>query len=239
MIANNSFTHDETAGTPRFTGVNWPRRDEAFGYVPIEGMEVMAGLVHGAQGVDVLINGPYHRAGMLAFEPVDMGIGWSSGVTTNVSTPLVMDITRPGTDMTRGLGQDAQASIHGVEIWPVDGAHDVPIQLGLEFPNPVPSQDVLSLGTPASVIVGELKTISVASFTLTNSLSGVVIPAQILTSQNDPNHFVPASFAAAIPLSILTPNTSYRVVFSGSAVHRLSGIDEKIDRSWSFTTAAR
>jgi hypothetical protein len=239
MIANDSFTHEETAGTPGFTGLNWPRRDEAFGYVPIEGIEVMTGPVHGAQGVDLLINTVYHRAGMLAFEPVDLGIGWSSGAAANVSMPLVIDITRPGTDVVRGLGQAPQASIHGVEVWPVDGAREVPLRLGLEIPNPVPSQDVLTLGTPISIIVDEIKTISVTTFVVTNSTSSTVVPARILTSQNDPNLFVPASFVAVIPLSALAPNTSYRVVFSGTAVDRLSGAFEQIDRTWSFMTASQ
>jgi len=239
MIANNSFTHDEIAGTPGFTGLNWPRRDEAFGYVPVEGIEVMTGPVHGAQGVDVLINTVYHRAGMLAFEPVDVGIGWSGLVATNVSMPLVLDITRPGTDMVRGLGQAAQARIHGAEIWPGDGAHEVPLRLGLEIPNPVPSQDVLSLGTPASIIVAETKTISGVSFVMTDSSSGAVVPVQILTNTNDPNFLVPESFIAAVPLTVLAPNTAYTVAFSGSAIERVSGATETINRTWSFTTASQ
>ena len=239
MIANDSFTHEEVAGTPGFTGLNWPRRDEAFGYVPVEGSEVMAALVHGAQGVDVLINGVYHRAGMLGFESVDVGIGWSSEVATNVSMPLVIDMTRPGTDVTRGLGQAEQVSIHGVEVWPVDGAREVPLRLGLEFPNPVPSQDVLSLGTPASITVAETKTISSMSFVMTNGSTGAIVPVRILTNTNDPNFLVPESFIAAIPLMVLSPNTTYRVDFSGSALERVLGATETISRTWSFTTASQ
>ena len=239
MVANDSFTHDEVAGTPGFTGLNWPRRDAAFGYVPVEGAEVMTGPAHGAHGVDLLINTVYHRAGMLAFEPVDIGIGWTDGAAANVSMPLVMDITRPGTDTTRGLGQDAQANIHGVEIWPVDGARDVPLRLGLEFPNPVLSQDVLSLGTPASITVAETKTISAASFVMTNSSTGAIVPVRVLTNTNDPNFLVPESFIAAIPLAILAPDTTYEVAFSGSAVERVSGSTEAINRTWMFTTTSQ
>ena len=239
MIANDSFTHEEVEGTVGFTGVNWPRRDEAFGYVPIEGAEVMAGSLHGAQGVDGLINTLYHRAFMLAFEPVDVGIGWSSLAATSVSMPLVIDMSRPGTDTTRGLGQTAQPSISGVEIWPINAAHDVPLRLGLEFPNPVPSQDVSTLGMPASVTVGEIRTLTVISFTMTNIVTGAVVPVRILTSQSDPNLLLPASFAAVVPLGVLAPNTAYQVTFSGSAIDRLSGVVERIDRAWSFTTTAQ
>ena len=176
---------------------------------------------------------------MLAFEPVDIGIGWTDGVATTVSRPLVMDITRPGNDVTRGLGQDPQTLIHGVEIWPVDGARDVPIRLGLEVPNPVPNQDVLTLGTPVSITVAETKTIFSVSFVVTNSSTGMVMPLRVLTSTNDSNFLVPESFIAAIPLTILAPDTTYVVTFSGSAVERVSGVTEAINRTWSFTTASQ
>ncbi len=238
MIANDLLTHDETAGTPGFTGTNWPRRDETFGYVPVEGAEVIAQGTASA-GVDVLVNSAYHRTAILAFEPVDVGIGWTGGTASNVIEPLVMDITRPGTDTVRGLGQMAQPSIHGAAIWPLDGALGVPLRLGPEIPNPVPKQDVLTLGTPASVTVEESKTISATQFTLTNSATGASVPTQLLTSENDPNFLIPHSFIAAIPLAPLSSNTAYRVDFSGSTVQFGSGTVEQVSRVWSFTTGSQ
>ena len=189
-----------------------------------------------AAGVDILVNSAYHRSAILAFDPVDVGVGWSSGKAANVLTPLVLDITRPGTDTVRGLGQSAQSSIGGAAIWPLDGARDVPLRLGFEIPNPVPTQDVLTLGTPVSVTVERLKTISATQFTLTNSATGVVVPTQLLTNQNDPNFLIPESFIAAIPLAPLAPNTTYRVDFAGGTVQFPSGAAESVSRTWSFTT---
>ena len=239
MIANDSFTHEEQENTPGFTGINWPRRDEAFGYVPSSGAEVLVADAAAVAGVDVLVNSAYHRAALLAFEPVDVGIGWSGRTATGFSRPLVIDMTRPGTDTKRGLGQAAQAVIHGVEVWPVDGTREVPLRLGLESPNPVPSQDVLTLGTPASITVSENKTLSSVSFLVTDSTTGAAVPVQVLTNQNDSNFLVPESFIAAIPLTVLSPNTTYTITFSGSAVDRVSGVVDKIDRTWSFTTASQ
>jgi len=238
MVANNLLTHDETVGTVGFTGENWSQRDEAFGYVPVGGAEVISQGA-AAAGVDILVNSAYHRTAILAFEPVDAGIGWTSGKASNVLTPLVMELTRPGTDTVRGLGQSAQSSIGGVAIWPLDGAHNVPLRLGFEIPNPVPTQDVLTLGTPVSVTVERLKTISATQFTLTNSATGVVMPTRLLTNQNDPNFLIPESFIAAIPLAPLAPNATYRVDFSGGAVEFPSGAAASVSRTWSFTTAAR
>jgi hypothetical protein len=239
IIANDSFSHEEVAGTIGFLAVDWWLRDEVFGYVPVGGEELMADSSYGAAGVDVLVNGVYHRAGMLAFEPVDVGIGWSAGAATHVSTPLVIDMTRPGTDTTRGFGQSAQASIHGAAIWPIDGARDVPLRLGAEIPNPVPSQDVLSLGTPASVTVNEEATISATAFVLTNGATGAVVPTQVVSSGHDPNLLVPRSFIALVPLDPLSPNTTYSVTFAGSTVEAVTGAKGVINRSWSFTSASQ
>jgi uncharacterized protein YkwD len=238
MVANDQLSHDETAGTPGFTGENWARRDEAFGYVPVEGAEVISQGA-AAAGVDILVNSAYHRTAILAFEPVDVGIGWSDGKAADVAEPLVVDITRPGTDAVRGLGQMAQPSIAGAAIWPLDGAVAVPLLLGREIPNPVPTQDVLTLGTPVSVTVEESKTITASHFTLTNQSTGIGVPIQVLTSENDPNSLIPHSFIAAVPLAPLSPNTTYRVEFSGSAVQFGGGAVESVSRTWNFTTGSQ
>ena len=239
MIANNSFVHTETSGTPGFTGADWWNRDEALGYVPVGGSEVMSSGVDAVAGVDELVNGVYHRAGLLAFEPVDVGIGWSASTSAGIGRALVVDVSRPGTDPVRGLGQASKTSAHGVATWPIDQATGVPTHLGFELPNPVPTQDVLTLGAPASVTVNRLQTIQVASFSMTNVLTGAVISTALLTSQNDQSSLIPASFAAIIPLVVLEGGTTYRVTFQGSALAFPSGEVMNIDRSWTFTTASQ
>ncbi|MCK9688875.1 hypothetical protein LPC04_24435 [Comamonadaceae bacterium BS-T2-15] len=237
MVTNDSFTHDEVSGTPGFTGVNWARRDEAFGYVPIEGSEVMAQGPASA-GVDILVNSAYHRAALLAFEPVDVGVGRSGASAASVTTPLVIDLTKPGYDTVRGAGQSAQPSINGVAVWPLDGASNVPLRLGNESPNPVPTQDVLTLGTPASLNVAEGQSIAATQFTLTNVATGNVVPTHLLTNANDPNFATPESFIAAVPLAPLSPGTTYRVVFSGSTRQFPTGAIQSVNRTWSFTTGS-
>jgi hypothetical protein len=238
MVANDVFSHEEQVGSPGFVAVDWWLRDEVFGYTPVGGEEVIVGSSLGAAGVDVLINGVYHRAGMLAFEPVDVGVGRSDGVSSHVATPLVIDLTRPGADPVRGLGQAAQVSIDGLAIWPLDHAMDVPTRLGLESPNPIPDQDVLSLGTPLSVTVDRLKTLGVQSFVLTDTATGLAVPTRLLTNLNDPNFLIQPSFVAAIPLAVLRPSTTYTVTFSGTSTS-LQGNSTQIGRNWSFTTADR
>jgi len=236
MVTNDSFSHTETEGTPGFTGTNWARRVETFGYSPGAGSEVMVEGAGGADGVEALVNMPYHRSALLAFEPDDVGIGWTAGTAAGLSMPLVIDLTAPGIDAVRGLGQQAQPSINGVSVWPVDGAADVPIHLGDEIPNPVPARDVLSLGTPVSLTMAESWSISATSFALRRHDSGDVVPAQLLTNQNDPNSLIPHSFIAAVPLSALAPGTRYDVAFSGTAIDRGTTVAVPVVRNWSFTT---
>ncbi|MFL6629946.1 MAG: CAP domain-containing protein [Vitreoscilla sp.] len=239
MIANDAFVHTETSGTPGFTGADWWNRDETLGYVPVGGSEAMSSGVDPAAGVDELVNGVYHRAGLLAFEPVDVGIGWSSNAGAYVKRPLVIDITRPGTDTVRAVGQAAQSRSNGVAIWPLDQSMGVPTHLGFEIPNPVPRQEVMTLGSPASITVDRLQTIQVTSFTMTNVLTGADVSTTMLTNQNDPNSMIPPSFAAIVPLAPLGISTSYRVAFKGTAVAFPSGDVVGIDRTWSFSTASR
>ena len=239
IIANDSFTHEETVGSIGFTGAHWWDRGEALGYVSLGGEEVMAGIVHGAQGVDVLINGVYHRVGMLAFEPVDVGIGWSALAAASISMPLVVDMTCPGDDLTRSLGQSAQPSANGVAIWPLDGARAVPLRLGMESPNPVPTHDVSTLGTPISLTVDSERTIATTSFVLSDIASGAIVPTQLLTQQSDPHLLIPRSFVALVPLDPLAPGVAYRAIYQGTSTEVLSTTRRSIDRTWTFTTATQ
>ena len=239
MIANNQLSHVEAAGTSGFTGENYALRAEHFGYVPVGGGEVISSGARGGAGVDALVNMVYHRSLILAFEPVDVGIGWSDKSAADVVTPLVVDITMPSSDLVRALGQAAQPSIRGVAGWPIDGARDVPLRMGREIPNPFPTQDVLTLGTPISVSVENLKTISATQFTLTDSANGAVVASRLLTNKNDPNFLIPESYIAIVPLAPLAANTTFRVDFSGSTLQFPTGAVEAVTRTWSFTTGAR
>ena len=239
MIANDAFVHTEVAGTRGFTGADWWSRDELLGYVPVGGAEEMSSGVDPVTGVSELINGVYHRAGLLAFEPVDVGVGWSAGGSAGLNRLLVIDVSRPGIDLVRSKGQATQESIRGVAIWPLDQATGVATHLGFEVPNPVPTQDVSMLGSPASLMVSRLQTLQITSFSMTNMRAGSDVSTVLLTSQSDPNSLIPSSFAAIIPLVALDAGTTYRVVFRGSAVTFPSGEVMTIDRTWTFSTSSR
>jgi uncharacterized protein YkwD len=235
-IANNVYGHVEQAGTPGFTGAHWYDRDQTLGYSPTAGGEVATSGYDAVDAVDILANVAYHRAILLAIEPVDVGIGRSSQVRSNVSEPLVLDIAVPGNDAVRGQGQLAQSSVGGIVVWPIDGAQAVGTHMGGESPNPVAGSDVFALGMPVSLTVGSSKAISVTSFSLTNTTSGDIVPTYLLTNANDPNELVPTSYVAAIPLAALDSNTSFAVDFEGSLLDPETNTSTSLSRTWTFTT---
>lgn len=237
-IANNVYGHVEQAGTAGFTGAHWYDRDEAIGYAPVAGGEIAASGYGSIDAVNGLVGVAYHRTIALAIEPVDVGIGRSSQATSNVSKPLVVDISVPGNDPLRGLGQLAQASTGGIVIWPLDGAQGVQTHMGDESPNPVAGSEVLALGMPVSVTVGSSRTILVASFSLRNVSTGETVPTHLLTNLNDPNGLVPTSYVAVIPLAALDANTSFAVDFEGSVLDPSASTSTVLSRTWTFSTGS-
>jgi hypothetical protein len=237
-VANDVYSHEEQAGTPLFTGVEWGDRDESFGYEPREGEEVIASGYAAADAVDAFTNTAYHRVAILAMEPVDVGIGRSGLAAQHVSQPLVIDLAVPRGDAVRGQGQLAQDAIGGVAIWPLDGASQVRTHMGAESPNPVPGVDVGLLGTPASLTVASSRAVAVASFVVSNAATGARVPTSLLQQLGDPNALVPASYVAAIPTTPLSPGTTYSVAFTGTVTDLATGVSSALERHWRFTTGS-
>ena len=235
-VANDVYGHEEVAGTPGFTGVEWWDREAALGYTPASGEEIASSGYAAVAAVNGLVNVVYHRIGILTFESVDVGIGHSTRSASHVSDPLVIDIAVPRGDPIRGRGQFAQTSIGGAAIWPLNGSLGVATHMGAEIPNPVPGTDSGLLGTPASITVASTSAIAASRFEITHVSTGLIVPAILLDYQNDPNGLLSPSDIALIPLAALEPHTVYAVTFSGSATDRASGVPTSLDRNWQFTT---
>lgn len=235
-IANDVYGHVEQPGTTAFTGAHWYDRDAALGYAPLAGGEVETSSYGASDAVDLLVNVVYHRAILLAIDSVDVGVGRSNQLASNVSEPLVLDIAVPGNDLLRSLGQRPQDFTQGVVIWPVDGAQAVQTHMGGEFPDPVPDSDVLALGMPASVTVSNSRILFVTSFSLRKASTGEVVPTRLLTNANDPNGLIPASYAAVIPLAALSPATAFEVDFEGAVLDSDTNVSTALSRIWTFVT---
>jgi hypothetical protein len=235
IITNDLFEHDETLGSEGFSGVDPSSRAQAAGYPTLYSGEVMSSGAGSVAGIDLLFNIIYHRLALLQFDPVDVGIGWSPLDAAHVFTPLVIDFSKPKDGSARSAGQLAQAGADGVVVWPLDGARELPTHMGYEIPNPVPSQDVGELGTPASVEVDKDRVIQPQLFALSEDESGAAVPATVLTRSNDPNGLLQQSSVGLIPTVALRINTTYRVDFIGS-ITLATGASLSYSRTWRFRT---
>jgi len=236
QLVNDVMTHVELAGTEGFFGENWWDRDIAAGYSVAGGGEVLAFGDSPARGIEALVYGPYHRAALFEFDPVDVGIGWSSRRASNVVLPLVVEFSSPKDEPSRSAGQMAQAGTSAVVIWPLDGAKDLATHMGDEVPSPVPNVDAMELGTSASISVETGASIETTSFSIVEDASGVLIPSVVLDKSRDSAHLLAGSFVAVIPLEGLKINTVYRVEFVGKILRVDLSLPQAYSRTWRFAT---
>jgi uncharacterized protein YkwD len=236
MVTNNVSSHFETAGTPGFTGV-WPiDRFQAQGYAASWTGEDFdynsrAGLnndasAEGLATADGLIAVIYHRASLFQPAAVDMGAG-NGDPAQATWVPLVFDLA---TKMSAPGGQALPASTGAAAVWPVPNATGVKVSMGTENPNPIPSINSALLGYPASVHCHMTQTLTVSSFTMTNTSTGAVVDAALIYQGNDPNNTIQPCAAGLVPKAFLAAGTTYQVSFSGT----ING--QPWSKTWSFTT---
>lgn len=221
---NDTITHNEVSTKPGFTGATAFERLQAAGYT----LSVNAGYAYGeviasqvsTQGVaaaDDLVGAIYHR--FIIFEPMFKEAGAGAGTGASGLTYVTVDFAANGLDRTLPRGN--------VVTFPFAGQADVPtgVNSDQESPDPVPNQN--RVGYPVSVHASLSSALTVQSFTITPR-GGTALATRLLTSTTDSN--TPSSAAAAIPLSVLAPGTTYDVQFAGA----VDGV--AVTRAWSFST---
>lgn len=219
---NNTITHVQEAGRPGFTGVSILDRMQSAGYAfsASQGYaygEVIAsrGDTQGAAAAEDLIGAIYHR--FVVMEPLFKEAG--AGAGTSSLTYVTINFAANGFDRALPAGV--------VVSYPFPNQADVPtgVSSDQESPDPVPGQNLV--GYPVSVHGTLGSRITVQSFTITPR-GGSPLATRIITSSTDAN--APTSAAAAIPLSVLAPGTTYDVRFAGT----VDGVD--VSRTWTFRT---
>jgi hypothetical protein len=113
----------------------------------------------------------------------------------------------------------------------------VPLSMGLESPSPfadVPTDQLPAKTTsPVSVFVADGKTLTVTTFTVTEHGQATPLDVRLITSANDPTHTLTTHEAHVSGKAPFKPNTTYDVVFVGSA----NGT--AINKQWSFVTGMK
>lgn len=222
--ANNLVSHDQIQGKPGFTGVRVGDRLLAAGYTFGNSTyaygEVISATSNGSgfYMAEELITAIYHR--FVIFEPKFKEIGTGSATTASGYTYFTTNFAA-----TNGYGPGIGRG--NLVTWPADGQARVTTNFFSDYESPDPVPNANEVGYPISVHADINVVIGVQSFTL-RPRGGAEVSVKLLKAGADAE--TPRSAAAIVPLSVLKPNTTYDVTFTGT-------IDNvATTKTWSFTT---
>ena len=242
QIANNTFGHYETAGTPFFTGVAPNDRVTAAGYSTSSGgvtdenasnaYNLKTG--YGEIGMRALLNAPYHLAALFTgFREV--GISLRNSTDLGAASPnkvLQLNLAYKAADGLQTFGSS------DVKTYPCDGSLGISPKMTGENPSPVPGRDLFSnpLGSTVYVALREGNVLTITGSTMTNMATGAPVTLRApLTSTNDPNAtpnltYFRSNQALITADAALNPFTRYQVTVNGSN----NGV--AFSRTFAFTT---
>jgi uncharacterized protein YkwD len=239
QLVNSELGHTEAPNKPGYIGSTSHIRIEHFGYKDlVESTEVTARLAFpnsslpqaGANLVDYLMGGPYHRSAIIQAEYADVGVGLYD---KDSSTVLTVNFAR-----TKSNTQGAPDTV--VIIWPPDGSTDLPTAMLGETPNPIKENNGAPAGYPASVQVSSLwHALDVTRFEIRETSTGTLVDTKLLSYATDyelNTTFADHSFAAALPRAPLAKKTNYTVIFEGIKTMQNSLVSSPVRKTWSFTT---
>jgi uncharacterized protein YkwD len=221
------MAHIETVGKPLFTGVSATDRAVAAGYnAPSVGEEIAFGGGKGGQiAFESLAGTLYHRAGLMAQAPTDIG----AAVGTDASQTV---------DVEYGYAKSQSVGSDYVGVYPANLQTGIGLFARVEAPNPFPDLSTSNAdfptktGYPVSVTAVEGATLEVVTFTLTESGASAPLDVRLLKADNDPNHYLKANTAFLVAKAPLKPNTTYSAAFSGRVNNVL------VNKAWTFTTGS-
>lgn len=220
---NQTITHEQTPGSPGFTGARLEDRLRTAGYTfnqsPYSYGEVISatGSTTGFNAADELIAAIYHR--FVIFQPMFREAGAGSASVPGGYTYFTTNFAANGLGPGVGRGN--------VVHYPFANQQHLPTMFysDRETPDPVPNRN--EVGYPVSVHADITAVVSVQSFSLTPR-GGTALPVQLLSRATDSH--TPASVAAIIPVDVLAAKTTYDAQFIGT----VDGV--AVSRVWSFTT---
>lgn len=219
LIINQANTHEETPGTPGYTGTTPLDRVLAVGY-PARAVAESIGwgdVWRNTSGVAVralrgLMAVPYHAIGVLAFDLPEVGL--ALGPSDGAYAPLVVELAAAGNP-----GGFVNYEPDEVKTYPCEGSTGVLTRTLPENPNPVPGRDLGTDPTGSAIIVsvasGNRLTLGMARLVHVASGHAVdMLPP--VTAANDPNHHLSINMGFLLPAAPLSPNSRYQLTISGA-----------------------
>lgn len=228
MSQNRTYTHDETIGTPGYTGHFSYDRATAAGYQGhTSGDEAFTILSNQPKagfadlGLTTLLGAPYHLRTLVSGHR-DVGISVKTGGPIGSGA----DMTFAGAASAAYLLFDIEASTssplqlqdtNSVLTFPCNGITGASNAIFSEVPNPLPSVawGVTGIGQPILVQVRQGQSLQIITASIVKAVASTPVTIlATLTAQNDPNSVVGGNQAIIIPAA-LTPQTEYVVTING------------------------
>jgi uncharacterized protein YkwD len=218
--ANGLTTHVQEAGRPGFSGERVADRIAEANYRFAERSgEVVAAhaTANGSEIAQALLASVHDRFTLL--EPMFMEIGVGSAASGGGASWFAAVLA--------ALPRVHGPSTGAVAVYPFAGQAGVPVGVDSDsqVPDPVPGRN--RVGYPITVHANALSRLTVQGFSLTPR-GGAELAVRRLSRADDA--LTPASAAAIVPLSPLSPATTYDVQFTGT----VDGF--AVQRNWSFST---
>lgn len=226
--------HDERADLPFFTGVTEAARALVAGYQYPVGADLatdsgplsLPGQLITTFQLKDLLGAPFHLLSLMDSYS-DAGVGVSKKVRSTTETSA-LNITLGRRAGVNDLDPD---QVYTYPCQSTTGVHPV---LTFESPSPIPTnlaQNNKLYGSPIAVKVRVGRVLALTNAVLTPSAGGPALAVQIVDQSNTPQPaFLRPDSAYILPLSPLTPGTSYTVQLAGTS----SGA--AFSKVFSFTT---
>lgn len=224
--------HQETSSWPGFTGKTVVNRAEFFGFPSAAVGEVMNFGRSENQAISDWMSTVYHRLILLNPWTTSMGYGQAGNPSQSLLPVTTIDV---------GAKTPPSSSLSYV-AYPVPGQMQVPLQFtGGEIPDPLantPYDNHYPVGYPITFGTFDPSVTSLSATSATLTTSGHTVPSYLLApNQGTGEQYTELGNAlAVIPLSPLSPNTTYTVAVSGQVTLQ-NGVVQPFQKTWSFSTS--
>lgn len=230
---NQTVAHDQIPGATAFTGSNPGLRMAAAGYpinetkAPVAWGEVVAKTgASSREAVEGLTAAIYHRFVMLSPQFDEVGVALQA-------TGRNYDIVS-----VANFAANREIKANQIVAFPANNQINVPVAFNTDYEIPDPLAGKSFVGYPISIQLDRGQTLRVQQFELRKAGSSIPIPAYVRGLGAEADAHLEGHTAFLMAHEPLEHGTRYEVRFIGSATEGANP-SRKVEREWSFITAAR